>query len=214
MSGSHDPGRTASSEGSGRGKPWVWLLALLVVGLLIFGMTRLLVGSDEPEAAGSGSPVSSAPQDLSSEQDEQDEQDEKQGPVQVTRDADGLTVKATVPDETTKTSLLQVIKVRANGANVVDKVKVSDGKRVADFAGLLPLLAAAKDVDDLSVRVQSNKVSVSGATPSQAAKEALSAAAKRAFPDREVTMQVTAPTQAPTSNGSDATAPPPAPSAS
>lgn len=214
MSGSHDPGRTASSRGSARGKPWVWLLALLVVGLLIFGATRLLGGSDEPQAAGSGGPVSSAPQDLSSGQDEQDAQEEKQGPVQVTRDTDGLTVKATVPDETTKTSLLQVMQARANGANVVDEVKVSDGKRVTDFAGLLPLLAAAKDVDELSVRVENHKVSVEGSAPSQATKEALSAAAKRAFPAREVDMQITAPTQAPTSIGKDATAPLPAPPAS
>lgn len=212
MSGSPDPGTSASRQGSASSRPWVWLLGLLVVALLIFGVTRLVGGSDEPEAAGSGSAASSAPQEVS-QQDEQDEQDE-QGPVQVTRDTDGLAVKATVPDESTKTSLLQVIEARANGAEVVDKVRVSDGKRVADFAGLLPLLAAAEDVDELSVRVENDKVSVEGSAPSQATKEALSAAAKRAFPDREVSMQITAPTQAPTSIGSTEEAPAPLPQGS
>ncbi|WP_168582910.1 channel-forming protein ArfA/OmpATb [Gephyromycinifex aptenodytis] len=181
-------------------KPWLWLLALVLLALLIFGLSRLLTNSETPSPTGAATASSSASESASPSSAPQDSdaaaEAQSQGPVQLTRNAEGITVQATVPDEPTKASLLQVVKARANGAEIIDKVEVSQGQRVADFAGLLPLLAGAKDVDDVDVRVEATSVTVQGAAKSQEAKTALEEAAARAFPHREVDTQISAPAPA------------------
>lgn len=209
MSRPHEPG--ANSTGSRRGpKPWVWLVLLLVLALLVFGLTRLFGGGDETGDPGASTAQTQSEQTQESQDDEQGEGDENAEPadqvqpVQLTRGADGLTVETTVPDENTKASLLAVLRARAGGTAVNDRVTVAQDAQVADFAGLLPLLAAGDDVSDLDVRLESQTVTVRGTATDQAAKSSLEAAATRAFPRREVTTQITAPAPTTGPTGTDA----------
>ena len=108
------------------------------------------------------------------------------GAMSIVRTANGFTLTGEVPDDATKSSLLDAIKQAMPGATIVDNLTVKPGVTAPEFAGLGSLFGAAADVQDFSANLVGNTVTLTGTVNSEDAKAAAESAAKATWPNAMV----------------------------
>ncbi|KGN36219.1 OmpA family protein [Knoellia subterranea] len=178
----------------GLGGPW-WLALigvpaiLAAVGLGINGDDNDTDGAaggstSSQTTDGSGGASSASPSDASSA-------NASATPFSLQRVGNDLTVKGVVPDDAAKTALLDDIKAKVPGVNIVDQVTVTAGAAAAPTAALGALADAAAAGGDFSFDFDGNALVLKGVAATEEAKAAAEAAAKSAFPDATIDNQLT-----------------------
>jgi len=106
----------------------------------------------------------------------------------------GFTLTGEVPDESTRTSLLDALRTALPGALIVDNLKVVPGVQVPDFAGLGGVFSAALGIPDFGLKLEGDTVTLSGTAPSEDLKAAAESAAAATWPNVKIVnnIQVTA----------------------
>jgi peptidoglycan-binding protein ArfA len=106
----------------------------------------------------------------------------------------GFTLTGEVPDESTRTSLLDALRTALPGAAIVDNLKVVPGVQVPDFAGLGGVFGAALGIPDFGLKLEGDTVTLSGTAPSEDLKAAAETSAAAAWPNVKIVnnIQVTA----------------------
>lgn len=104
------------------------------------------------------------------------------GAMSIVRTRNGFTLTGEVLDAATKASLVDAIKQAMPGATIVDNLTVKPGVKSPDFAGLGGLFGAAGDVQNFSVNLVGDTVTLTG-TASEEAKAAAETAAKATWPN-------------------------------
>lgn len=163
---------------------WLWA-ALLLIPLLLALLSLLLRGGDD--TAGQAAPAPSTTTQVTTQAAAAG------NPVQVDGAADAITVTATVPDEATKTALLDKVRGNAGDRQVNDQITVDAGNQLTDVEGLGGLIAsAAGQYDPFSIRLDDTSVAITGEAADSATltPEQLEQQAKEAFPARQVTTQL------------------------
>jgi peptidoglycan-binding protein ArfA len=117
----------------------------------------------------------------------------------------GFTVSGEVPDEATKTSLIQTLVTTMPGAKIVDELKIASGVTVPDIAGLGGVFSAAIGIPGFGLNLVGDTLTLTGTAPSEELKAAAESAAAATWPGVKVVnnIQVEAPSMPP--------APPPGP---
>ena len=117
----------------------------------------------------------------------------------------GFTVSGEVPDEATKTSLIEALVTAMPGAKIVDELTVTPGVTVPDVAGLGGVFSAAIGIPGFGLNLAGDTMTLTGTAPSEELKAAAEAAAAATWPDVKIVndIQVEA--------ASAPTAPPPGP---
>jgi peptidoglycan-binding protein ArfA len=117
----------------------------------------------------------------------------------------GFTVGGEVPDEATKTSLIDALVTTMPGAKIVDELKITPGVTVPDVAGLGGVFSAAIGIPGFSLNLVGDTLTLTGTAPSEELKAAAESAAAATWPGVKVVndIRVEAPSTPP--------APPPGP---
>lgn len=194
----------------GLGGPW-WL-ALIGVPAILAAVGLGLGGSDDDAEAASPGTSQSPTADGSGAAGDAGSANASATPFSLSRMGDKLTVKGVVPDEAAKTALLDDLKAKVPGADIVDEVTVTAGAAAAPTAALAALTEAAGEGGDFSFDFDGKALVLKGAAATEEAKAAAETAAKAAFPDATIDNQLTV--GAAGGAASPSTAPSPAPSAS
>lgn len=193
----------------GLGGPW-WLALIGVPAILAAVGLGLGGGGDDAEAASPGTSQSPG-SDGSSAAGDASGANASATPFSLTRAGDQLTVKGAVPDEAARTALVDDLKAKVPGVDVVDELTVTTGAAAAPTAALAALTEAAGPGGDFSFDYDGKALVLKGVAASEEAKAAAETAAKAAFPDATVDNQLTVGTGG---AASPSTAPSPAGSAS
>lgn len=98
----------------------------------------------------------------------------------------GFTVGGEVPDDATKTSLIQTLVTTLPGAKIVDELKVTPGVTVPDVAGLGGVFSAAIGIPDFGLHLAGDTVTLTGTAPSEELKAAAESAAAATWPGVKV----------------------------
>lgn len=135
-------------------------------------------------------------------------------PLSILRNGKGFTLSGELPDVTTRTGLLDSLKL-AFGPDITltDNLNVKAGVNAPDFAALGSIFGAAIDIPDFNFDLNGDTVTLKGTAPSEESKAEVEAAAKAAWPNMNVVNEITV-SAAPASPGPQAPpaqAPAPAP---
>ncbi|MCG5431121.1 BON domain-containing protein [Mycobacterium sp. MYCO198283] len=115
-------------------------------------------------------------------------------PFVLTRNGDSVTVAGDVPEQATRTAVLDAITAAVGtDANVIDTMQVNPGSMPFDTAQVTAVLQAAKPIANFGLRRDPDKVTLTGAAPAEADRAAAETAAKALFPDVGVVNQITVP---------------------
>lgn len=175
-----------------RRRPGVgWLLAALIVPLLlaligwnasdranredVFGLPRV-----DPAAtltAPSAPPVS-APSATADGQ--------RFGALSIVRSGNGFTLTGELPDEATKTSLLESLTQAMPGANIVDNLTVTPGVKGPEFSALGALFGSALEIPGFSSSLVGDTLTLAGNADSEDVKAAAEASAEATWPNVEM----------------------------
>lgn len=170
----------------GLGGPW-WL-ALIGVPAILAAVGLGLNGDDDADASSPG--TSQSPTDAASPSDA-GSANASATPFSLERVGDQLTVKGVVPDDAAKTALIDDLKAKVPGVNVVDELTVTAGAAAAPAAALAALTQAASAGGDFTFDFDGKALVLKGVAASEEAKAAAETAAKAAFPDATVDNQLT-----------------------
>ncbi|MFW5471193.1 OmpA family protein [Knoellia sp. CPCC 206435] len=182
----------------GLGAPW-WL-ALVGVPAILAAVGLGLDGDDDARAAHpatSQGPAGSASPSA----------DGAASPFSVQRVGNEVTLTGTVPDESARSAIVDDVKGRLPGVNVVDNLQVAAGAPAAGAA--VTALAEAASAEDFSLEADGETVVLKGVAASEEAKAAAETAAKSTFPGATVDNQLTV-----GAGASPSASPSPSPSAS
>lgn len=158
--------------------PWLWV-ALLVIPLIAALLGFFLRPASAPTEAGGPTAAPSASAQAN-------------WPVEVTGDANRVTVTATVADAGAKSALLNAVRQGAPKAQVEDRVSVVAGKTGTDANGLGTVVAdAVARFQDFGVRLSDSAAVIRGTAPDQGTLDAVGGTAKGALPGRQVTTEFT-----------------------
>jgi peptidoglycan-binding protein ArfA len=94
----------------------------------------------------------------------------------------GFTVAGEVPDEATKTSLIDALVTTMPGAKIVDELKITPGVTVPDIAGLGGVFSAAIGIPGFGLNLVGDTLTLSGTAPSEELKAAAESAAAATWP--------------------------------
>jgi peptidoglycan-binding protein ArfA len=117
----------------------------------------------------------------------------------------GFTVSGEVPDDATKTSLIQALVTTMPGAKIVDELKIAPGVTVPDVAGLGGVFSAAIGIPGFGLNLVGDTVTLTGTAPSEELKAAAESAAAATWPGVKVVNDIRV------EGASTPTAPPPGP---
>lgn len=177
----------------GLGGPW-WL-ALIGVPAILAAVGLGINGDDNDSDADAGSTPSTSQTTAgsgdTSSASPTGSANASATPFSLERVGNDLTVKGVVPDDAAKTALLDDIKAKVPGANIVDQVTVTAGAAAAPTAALSALADAASAGGDFSFDFDGSALVLKGVAATEAAKSAAETAAKAAFPDATIDNQLT-----------------------
>lgn len=125
----------------------------------------------------------------------------------IARSGNGFRLTGEVPDDATKTGLIDTLRLVMPGASIVDELTVTPGVRNPDVAGLGGVFSAAVGIPDFNLTVDGGTLTLTGKAPAEPIKESAETYAKTAFPDLNVVNNIEV------VGGSSPTPPPPPPSA-
>jgi peptidoglycan-binding protein ArfA len=109
------------------------------------------------------------------------------GPLSILRNGNDVTVNGDLPDLNVKTSLFDALKgAWGSGINLIDNLNIKAGVNAPDFSGAGDLFKAAVDIPDFNFNLEGDTLTLTGTAPSDAAKAAVEAAAKAAWPNVKI----------------------------
>lgn len=161
----------------GLGAPW-WLALVGVPAIL----AAVGMGLDDDDARAAQPTTSQSPSEAAGA-------NASPSPFSVTRVGNDVTLRGTVPDEAARTAVVEDVRTRLPGVNVVDELEVRAGA-VAPGAAVTALVDAAS-AEDFSLDADGETVVLKGVAASEDAKAAAETAAKSAFPQATVDNQLT-----------------------
>lgn len=175
-----------------RGLGGPWLLALVGVPAILAAVGLGLNG-DDTDTKASATPTASQTStgDASPIPSDTGSANASAAPFSLQRVGDELTVKGVVPDDAAKTALIDDIKAKVPGVNVVDQLTVTAGAAAAPAAAVAALADGANAGGDFSLDFDGKALVLTGVAASEDAKAAAEAAAKAAYPDATVDNQLT-----------------------
>lgn len=175
-----------------RGLGGPWLLALVGVPAILAAVGLGLNG-DDSDADASGTPTTSQTStgDSSASPSDAASTNASATPFSLERVGDELTVKGVVPDDAAKTVLIDDIKAKVPGVNVVDQLTVTAGAAAAPAAAVAALAEGANAGGDFSLDFDGQALVLKGVAATEEAKAAAETAAKAAYPDATVDNQLT-----------------------
>lgn len=173
----------------GLGGPW-WL-ALIGVPAILAAVGLGLGGDDNDDAGGTPTSSQTSTGDTAASPSDTGSANPSATPFSLTRVGDELTVKGVVPDEGARTALIDDLKAKVPGVNVVDELTVTAGAAAAPTAALAALTDAAGAGGDFSFDFDGEALALTGVAASEEAKAAAETAAKAAFPDATIDNQLT-----------------------
>lgn len=165
---------TRTVRGRYRRAPGGWLLvALLVVPFVLALLGTMWPGGtdDAPAQQTAGAAASAGPTPPSDRE-----------AIEVRRDEGRIAVSGRVPDAAAERGLLDSVRAAAGDARVVDEVEVEDGVRTPPLPGVGTVLAAARGIEDVAIRVDGSTVALSGTAPDQRTATATVFAAGQSYP--------------------------------
>jgi hypothetical protein len=113
-------------------------------------------------------------------------------PFVLTLNGDTVTVSGDVAEQGLRTAVLDAIAGAVGpDATVTDTMKVNPGTIPFDAAAVGNVLTAAKPVTNFGLRRDPDKVTLTGAAPTEAAKAATETAARALFPDVNLVNDIT-----------------------
>jgi len=98
----------------------------------------------------------------------------------------GFTVAGEVPDEATKSSLLETLGMALPGAKIVDELKITPGVTVPDVAGLGGVFSAAIGIPWFGLHLEGDTLTLTGTAPSEELKAAAESAAAATWPNVKI----------------------------
>lgn len=105
-------------------------------------------------------------------------------PLSILRNGDVITLNGDLPDISTRTGLLDMLKgVYGSGVKLVDNLNIKPGVSTPDFAALGSVFRAAVSMPDFKFKIVGDTVTLIGTAASDAVKSAVEAAAKAAWPN-------------------------------
>jgi peptidoglycan-binding protein ArfA len=115
-------------------------------------------------------------------------------PFSILRSGNGFTLAGELPDEDTKKSLIESIKLALPGARVIDDLTVTPGRTPPDFAKLGGLFGASLNIPDFSLNLVGDTITLTGKAPTEDAKAEAEAATADTWPNAKIVnnIQVTA----------------------
>jgi peptidoglycan-binding protein ArfA len=98
----------------------------------------------------------------------------------------GFTVAGEVPDEATKTSLVETLGMAMPGAKIVDELKITPGVTVPDVAGLGGVFSAAIGIPGFGLNLVGDTLTLTGTAPSEELKAAAESAGAATWPNVKI----------------------------
>lgn len=112
-------------------------------------------------------------------------------PLSIIRNGTEVTVTGDVPDGTSRSGVLDAARTAFGpGVNVVDNLNLNADATAPDFLALGTVLTGGETVPDFGLNWDGETVTLSGTAASDADKAAIDAAAKTAWPDKEVSNEI------------------------
>ncbi|KGN34424.1 hypothetical protein N802_12945 [Knoellia sinensis KCTC 19936] len=173
----------------GLGGPW-WL-ALIGVPAILAAVGLGLNGDDTDAEATPTAATSPTSADASATPSDTASANASASPFSLERVGNELTVRGVVPDDAAKTALLDELRAKVPGVNIVDELTVTAGAAAAPTAALGALADAAGAGGDFSFDFDGSALALKGVAASEDAKAAAETAAKAAFPDATIDNQLT-----------------------
>lgn len=130
----------------------------------------------------------------------------------IVRSGNEFRVAGELPDEETRTGLIDTLRLVLPGASIVDDLTVKPGVRLPDVGGLGGLFSAAVGIPDFNLNLEAGTLTLTGTAPAEPVKASAETYAKAAFPDVKVVNNIRV-TGAPPAPPSAPPPPPPPPSA-
>lgn len=104
----------------------------------------------------------------------------------IVRNGNEFRITGEVPDQETKTGLIDTLRMVLAGARIVDELTVTPGVRMADVAGLGGLFSAAVGIPDFNLSLAGGTVTLTGNAPDEGIKASAETYTTTAFPDVNV----------------------------
>jgi peptidoglycan-binding protein ArfA len=106
--------------------------------------------------------------------------------MSIVRTGNDLTLTGELPDADTKKSLLESLKLVFPGANLIDKLTVTQGVKAPDMAGLGGLFSAVVNIPDFNLDLDGDTLTLTGTAPSETVKASAESYAKSAWPNVKI----------------------------
>jgi peptidoglycan-binding protein ArfA len=107
-------------------------------------------------------------------------------PWSITRNGNGLQLSGELPDEETKSSLLEVLRQVMPGVMIADQFTMKPGVTPPDAAALGGLFGAVIAMPDFDLKLKGDTVTLSGTAPSEAVKASAAEYSSSSWPNVKV----------------------------
>ncbi|MCV7385897.1 hypothetical protein [Mycolicibacter longobardus] len=111
-------------------------------------------------------------------------------PVSVIRHGSEITVAGDVADPAARRALLDAVITSSEDVTVIDRLGVVPGAQTPEFAAAAPVFEAAAGLDDFTLLVSGDTVTLGGTAANQDESAAVQAAAEDAWPRAHVVNEV------------------------
>ena len=164
--------------------PVPWIAGLILVPALLAGL-GMIKAAPAPAATKTPS-VAAAP--VSTPTPGTPEAAAANAVLEVSQDGKTVSVSGSVPDAATQKAVVDAVKAAyGSSVTVADRLKVTAGAPAVDAAAFGTVASALKGIQGVIFDIQGGNVRISGAAPDDAAKEAVLAAIKAAYPSAKIT---------------------------
>jgi peptidoglycan-binding protein ArfA len=107
-------------------------------------------------------------------------------PFSIGTTATGFALAGDLPDESTKTSFLDALKMAMPGAGISGDFKIVPGVQAPDFASLGGVFSTAVEITDFGLKLENGVITLTGTAPSEEVKAAAESAAAATWPNVKI----------------------------